>query len=218
MRISMENEKDPLPALECGTRLIVRGPESEEDRTAIVVQLKNGLIWISRFETPGEAGERVVIERPIDGDACYAAPARVEFVPPETYALRRVGEWQRRQRRADVRVSTKGLDLTVIRPDGDSQPDGEKVPVADISAGGVCVGSVAGLEAGDEVRCIFELPGEQRFDLRARVVRRGGTGQSGRVAFQFLDVDDEHHSALLRWVYREQARRHRDRKNRRGRP
>lgn len=212
----MENQNDPLPVLECGARLVVRGEEPEADRTAIVVQLKNGLIWISRCETPGEAGERVTIERRVDGDACYQAPARVEFVPPETYALRRIGEWRRRQRRADVRVSTHGLELTVVQRSGEIHPEQERVPVADLSAGGVSVRLERGLEIGDEVRCVFELPGEQRFDLRARVVRRAGTGRGGRVAFQFVDVDDEHHSALLRWVYREQARRHREQKARRG--
>jgi hypothetical protein len=214
----MTNEKKPTPLLECGARLVIRGDELESDLTAIVVQLKNGLIWISRCETPGEVGERVVIERRVDGDALYQAPARVEFVPPETYALRRTGEWTRQQRRADVRVSTHGLEFTVLRSSREGEPEKECLPVADLSAGGVAVRTAGCFEVGEEVRCVFELPGEQNFDLRARVVRRSesaGSGSRGRVAFQFLDVDHDHHAALLRWVYREQARRHREEKKRR---
>ncbi len=212
----MKKPEAPVPVLESGARLIVRGEEPGGDRTAIVVQLSHGLIWISRCETPGEVGERVVIERLIDGDASYEASARVEFLPPETYALRRIGEWRRRQRRADVRVSTYGLELTVIRPLAAGEPAQEHFPVADLSAGGLCIRGEAGFEPEEEVRCIFELPGERRFDLFARVVRCFGSGDRGRVAFQFFDVDHEHHSMLLQWVYREQARRHREEKARRG--
>jgi hypothetical protein len=211
----MKKLEEPIPALECGTRLTVRGEEPGHDRTAIVVQLSHGLIWISRCGTPGEAGERVVIERLVEGDASYEAAARVEFLPPETYALRRTGAWRRQQRRADVRISTYGLDLTVIRPLEAGEPAQESFSVADLSAGGLSIRGEDCFEAGEEVRCIFELPGERRFDLRARVVRCGGSGDRGRVAFQFCDVDNENHSSLLRWVYREQARRHREEKRRR---
>jgi hypothetical protein len=212
----MKRAEEPIPVLECGARLIVRGEEPGGDRTAIVVQLKHGLIWISRCETPGEAGERVMIERLIDGDASYQASARVEFLPPETYALRRIGEWHRQQRRADVRVSTYGLELTVIRPPAAGEPAQERFSVADLSAGGLSIRGVHCFEEGEEVRCIFELPGERRFDLFARLVRCGGSGDRGRAGFQFIDVDHEHHSLLLQWVYREQARRHRAEKKRRG--
>jgi hypothetical protein len=214
----MKKLEEPIPVLECGARLTVRGDEPGGDRTAIVVQLKHGLIWISRCETPGEAGDRVVIERLIDGDASYQASARVEFLPPETYALRRVGEWRRQQRRADVRVSTYGLELTIIRPLAAGESAQERFSVADLSAGGLSIRAVDCFEAGEEVRCVFELPGERRFDLRARAVRCRGSGDRGRVAFEFFDVDHEHHSSLLQWVYREQARRHREEKERRGEP
>jgi c-di-GMP-binding flagellar brake protein YcgR len=143
----------------------------------------------------------------------------VEFVPPETYALRRTGEWTRQQRRADVRVSTHGLDFTVLRSAREGDPEKECLPVADLSAGGASVRAAGYFEVGEEVRCVFDLPGEQSFDLRARVVRRSesaGSSGRGRVAFQFLGVDHDHHAALLRWVYREQARRHREEKRRQG--
>jgi len=134
------------------------------------------------FREAGEPGERVVIERLVDGDASYQASARVEFLPPETYALRRIGEWRRQQRRSDVRVSTYGLDLTVIRPLAADEPAEENFSVADLSAGGLSIRGVDCFEAGEEVRCIFELPGEHRFDLRARVVRCGGSIANRRAA------------------------------------
>jgi hypothetical protein len=207
MQHVMSESKESNPVLECGARLIVRRNGLDSDRTAIVVQLKHGLIWISQCERPGDVGERVMIGRRVDGDALYQAPARVEFVPPETYALRRTGEWRRHQRRADVRVSTHGLELTVIRQTPTGDPERERFPVTDLSAGGVSVRAEDSFDVGDEVYCVLELSGEQRYELRAEVVRCSKSGN--RVAFRFLDVDHEHHAALLQWVYREQVRRHR---------
>ena len=53
--------------------------------------------------------------------------------------------------------------------------------MADLSAGGLSIRGVEGFDVGEEVRCIFELPGQLRFDLFARVVRCGGSGDRGRV-------------------------------------
>jgi len=195
--------------LETGSRLSIR--RQDDDRIVVVVQVKDGLIWISGVAEPGGKGERVIIEHRIPGDARYLAPARVEFVPPETFALRRIGEWERNQRRSDVRISTHGVDLWVISRD--AEDDARRLPMLDVSAGGAAGRTAERFEEGDEVMCRFELPGENRFELGAKVVRLGRSGKGCErrlVAFAFRDPLDDQRTALLRWIYREQTRRYRE--------
>jgi hypothetical protein len=74
--------------------------------------------------------------------------------------------------------------------------------------------SSVGYEPDEEVVVHFELPGAQRFVLPARVVRKPDppSSRSGKrnVAVAFIGVDEPTRSQLLRWVYREQVRRHRE--------
>jgi hypothetical protein len=206
----MTSASPPFHALDTGTRLVVRRA-GEAPRQVLVVQVKDGLVWISARDRPGEADELVEIEHSIPGDAAYRAPARVVFVPPETWALRRVGDWERVQRREDVRIGAAGLELAVDRPGSERpKPDREQLLMIDVSAGGVSARSPIAFEVGDEVRCEFSLPGGEHFEMPARVVRvrpEGRTGVRTTVAFQFLDLTEAERSALLRWIYREQARR-----------
>jgi len=200
-----------------GSRLRLRSDAQRSRSEVIVVQVKDGLIWISGVDTPGGAGERVTMEHLVAGDARYFAPARVEFVPPETYALRRIGEWQRHQRRADVRISTHGIELQIrpLEAVWDTPSEEVRIPLLDVSAGGAAARVSSELELGDAVLCSFELPGEKRFDLPARVARVGRPGKHSRrrlIGFEFQRVDDEQRAALLRWIYREQTRRHREMK------
>jgi len=202
--------------LETGAQLSIR--RGDGDRRVVVVQVKDGLIWISGVSKPGREGERVIIEHLVPGDARYFAAARVEFVPPQTFALRRVGEWERNQRRSDVRISTYGVHLSVnSRDDYDEET---RIPMVDVSAGGAAGRSADYFEEGDEVLCSFELPGEARFELEAKVVRLGRSSKGSErrlVAFAFRDPLDNQRAALLRWIYREQTRRHREFRGK-GRP
>ena len=87
------------PELSTGSHIVIFGAD-DEPRSAIVVKVRDGLIWISGSATPGEPDERVSLLYSVPGDAQYWSTARVELVPPETLALRRTGPWSRQQRRA----------------------------------------------------------------------------------------------------------------------
>ena len=66
----------------------------------------------------------------------------------------------------------------------------------------------------EEVVVHLELPGSEGFVLPARVVRYPGqlVRQNGKsnVAVSFIGLDETTRSQLLRWVYREEVRRHRE--------
>ena len=61
--------------------------------------------------------------------------------------------------------------------------------------------------------CHFELPGSLCFVLPARICRSVGNDSAGSpkptVAVEFQGLDENNRSQLLRWVYREQVKRHR---------
>ena len=72
-------------------------------------------------------------------------------------------------------------------------------------------------EQDEEVVCHFELPGSLCFVLPARVVRPPGEVTGRRkpsVAVEFVGLDENNRSQLLRWVYREQVHRHRQEQRR----
>ena len=89
--------------------------------------------------------------------------------------------------------------------------------VIDLSAGGIRFSGESSYEADEEVICHFELPGSLCFVLPARIVRSPEaeadattTSDTDCVACEFVGLDEANRSQLLRWVYREQVRRHRD--------
>lgn len=207
------------PPLSTGSRLVVVG-EGRELRSAIVVRVKDGLIWISGSANPGHPGERVEIVHVVPDDAQYWSAARVELIPPETLALRRTGPWQRLQRRSQVRLSTHGVDLDVTRI-GEflDSCDALKFPMLDVSASGASGRTRADFGVGDSVRCDFRLPGGDRFEVTARVARivDDRSGSKLRViGFEFTGIGIDEQASLRRWIYREEARRYRDRKLREG--
>jgi len=211
------------PGLSTGSRLLLLG-EKTEPRVTIVVRVKDGLIWISGTENPGAPGERVTAVHIVSGDAQYWAPTRVELVPPETLALRRIGPWQRRQRRAHVRLTTHGIDVELLRLEaGDETSEArwrEGFALLDISAGGALVNAEAGMQAGECLRCRFHLPRAGNFDLLGRVVRVRPAPRSTRrhlLGIEFLEIGLEQQAALRRWIFAEEARRHREHKLRRER-
>jgi hypothetical protein len=197
--------------LDAGQELIVAAESSpHEFRCVRVARVRDGLIWVCGLEPQGE-GERVFMECRRHNDAVYRALAKVVFVPPESWALRRVGDWDRLQRRETVRVTPRGLDIELI-----SDEDGTGIasfPVVDLSCGGVRVrtAGVAALELtpGRRVRCAVDLPDLGAIELRAQVIRAAepeADEKSAAMGLRFIDVDPAVESLLARWVLREQAR------------
>lgn len=182
-------------------------------RTVTVARVKHGLIWVGGFEQHGDPGERIVMECRLPEDAVYRAQGKVEFVPPESWALRRVGEWERMQRREHLRVAIwRHVDIELTK-DADDTGIGS-FPLLDLSIGGARIatkGPAADeLERGALVRCRFTLRDAGEFELRAQVVRAdppAAPGKIGSAAIRFLDLDINTEAELARWVQHEQMRR-----------
>ncbi len=206
------------PGLSTGSRLVILS-EGDEARSTIVVRVKDGLIWISGGVSPGAPGDMVNLVHVVRGDAQYWSRARVELIPPETLALRRTSDWQRRQRRSHVRLSTHGVRMELQRVEEEEAAPPPEVthPMIDVSAGGTSVRTSAEFDVGESVRCSFRLPEVGQFELDARVVRMGRSqrGVTPRtVGFEFNSISAGEQAALRRWIYAEEARRHRENRER----
>jgi len=201
------------PGLSTGSRLVILG-DTDEARSTIVVRVKDGLIWISGAVCPGAPGDTVNLVHVVQGDAQYWSRARVELIPPETLALRRTSDWQRRQRRSHVRLSTHGVRMELKRVEEEVAPPPEVThPMIDVSAGGTSVRTTAEFDVGESVRCSFRLPEVGHFELDARVVRMGKSHKDETprtVGFEFMAISAGEQAALRRWIYAEEARRHRE--------
>jgi hypothetical protein len=221
--------------LEAGNAVIIHpdGPAGGFPRVIPVDQVADGLHWFLGCCDPHPRGETVMVESAVHDDARYATWARIEASSPATFALRIDPIWHRVEQRAFVRISAHGLQARVIRSKPETLPlvgdEAENSPLAedaapdgargavyellDISAGGIRFKSSDDFETDEEVVCHFELPGSVCFVLPARVVRGSsqpprGTRRRG-VGIEFVGLSEQQRSELLRWVYREQVRRHR---------
>jgi c-di-GMP-binding flagellar brake protein YcgR len=179
----------------------------------------NGQHWFRGSIEPVQRGETLIVELAVANDARYATRGVVAATSPETFALRIEPLWERMQQRAFVRISTHGLEVRVVRPTRPAAhevtaPGDDLYDLVDVSAGGIRFAAEGGFEFDEEVVCHFELPGSLCFVLPARVVRTPETHAelTGKesVAVEFAGLDETHRSQLLRWVYREQVRRHRE--------
>ena len=204
--------------VEAGHLLILHpnGPAGGYPMVVPVDHVADGLHWFLGSCAPLERGESLIVESPIQNDARYSTSATVAASSPETFALRIAAEWQRLQQRAFVRISAHGLQVRVVRSRaGAAEQGGEVVhELLDLSAGGIRFRSSTDYAADDEVIVHLELPGAECFVLPARVVRNPNptapvAGRSN-VAVAFMGLDEATRSQLLRWVYREQVRRHRE--------
>jgi c-di-GMP-binding flagellar brake protein YcgR len=215
-----ESERRRL-IVEAGHLLILHpnGPAGGYPMVVPVDHVADGLHWFLGSCAPLERGEAVVVESPIQNDARYSTNATIVASTPETFALRIASEWQRLQQRAFVRISAHGLQVRVVRQraraGAGEDSDGEVVhELLDLSAGGIRFRSSTDYAADEEVVVHLELPGAECFVLPARVVRNPNQAApvAGRsnVAVAFMGLDEATRSQLLRWVYREQVRRHRD--------
>jgi hypothetical protein len=175
----------------------------------------------------------MIVESPIHDDARYVTRATVEACSPQTFALQLDPVWERVQQRAFVRIYAHGLQVRVVRfpplgselavaadpsdphPPEESQQARDSIyDLVDISAGGIRFRSEDDFEEHEEIVCHFELPGSLCFVLPAKIRRSVGAQASGKhkpmVAVEFLRLDENNRSQLLRWVYREQVKRHRE--------
>ncbi len=227
-----ESERRRL-IVEAGHLLILHpsGPAGGYPMVVPVDHVADGLHWFLGSCAPLERGEALVVESPIQNDARYSTSATVAASTPETFALRLSSEWERLQQRAFVRISAHGLQVRVVRERGragagDAAGDaaagaGEVVhELLNLSAGGIRFSSATDYAADEEVVVHLELPGSECFVLPARVVRNPNqvvkSGGRSNVAVAFMGLDEGTRSQLLRWVYREQVRRHRELSRQRG--
>jgi hypothetical protein len=197
------------------------GPAGGFPMAVRVDRIADGLHWFFGCCEPIGPGESMIVESPIRDDARYVTRATVAASSPETFALRLEPIWERVQQRAFVRVFAHGLQVRVLRPASDSVDvtDCAASPVAvhdlvDISAGGIRFASSNDYEPDEEVVCHFELPGSLCFVLPARIVIASEDRPTGLakpfVAGEFVNLDGNNRSQLLRWIYREQVKRYRD--------
>jgi len=209
-----------LPALEPGATIAVHPDQiARGDPLALVLEECDAdLLWLRGKGTSLCPGDLVLLERAVPSDARYLVPAEVEVVSPERLALRPAGTWQRLQQRSHVRIGVEGLPLRVVRSEPDPE-DGEPGPsrelatsMVDLSAGGVRFYGDRSFQPGELLVCHFELPEAQPFVLPAEVVNRAPdqSARKGRcwVGARFTGLDAQHESALIRWVFYEQVRRH----------
>lgn len=223
-----ESERRRL-IVEAGHLLILHpnGPASGYPMVVPVDHVAEGLHWFLGSCAPLERGEALVVESPIQNDARYSTAATVAASTPETFALRLSSAWERLQQRAFVRISAHGLQVRVVRERGrfgageGADGGGEVVhELLDLSAGGIRFRSATDYAADEEVVVHLELPGSECFVLPARVVRNPNqvvkSGGRSNVAVAFMGLDEGTRSQLLRWVYREQVRRHRELSRQRG--
>jgi c-di-GMP-binding flagellar brake protein YcgR len=186
-----------------------------------VDQLSKGYHWFLGSVDPISRGETVIVEFPVPNDARYATRATVAAASAETFALELDPDWERVQQRAFIRISAYGLQVRVVRlsmpqqSDADHHRIGDDVhELIDISAGGIRFSGETDYEPDEDVICHFELPGSLCFVLPARIVRSPDQPstifEKPSVSVEFIGLDEMNRSQLLRWVYREQVRRHRE--------
>ena len=206
--------------LEAGQVVILHpdGPAGGFPMVVAVDQVAKGEHWFLGSIDPIGRGETLIVELPVPNDARYATRAEVVACSPSTFALKLQPEWERVQQRAFVRISAHGLLVRVVRlsgPHDDANAPGDDVhELIDVSAGGIRFAAEGGFEHDEEVICHFELPGSLCFVLPARIVRSpdapSTVDDKPSVAVEFAGLDENNRSQLLRWVYREQVRRHRE--------
>ncbi|MEZ4331914.1 MAG: PilZ domain-containing protein [Myxococcota bacterium] len=224
--------------VEAGHLLILHpdGPAGGYPLVVPVDHVADGIHWFLGSCAPLVRGDQLIVESPVQHDARYSTSATVVACSPQTFGLRISPLWERLQQRAFVRISAHGLQVRVERPTlrasapndaggsarsaADGAPSSQAVAcesvheLLDLSAGGIRFHSSVEYEPDEEVIVHFELPGSECFVLPARVVRTPDgpktRAMKNSVAVAFSGIDEATRSQLLRWVYREQVRRHRD--------
>ena len=230
---------DRTHPLRPGSELFLRPKGSERSGliAVLVESCEDELVWCKGSCSPLRAGDVALLEKPMAGDARYVTTAEVEVALPSRFALRIAEAWQRSQEREFVRINTFNLEVEIERPAprttaprkigrgrsarrraGEPSAGPVRLELLDLSAGGLRFSSKDPFELEEQIRCRFELAAAGAFDLLARVVRVEWKtpGYVGRrwYAVEFCEIDHAQRSALLRWTFQEQLRRHRASKGR----
>ncbi|MFK7898075.1 MAG: flagellar brake protein [Myxococcota bacterium] len=221
MDAAAESEKQTRRMIvEAGALVVLHpdGPAGGYPMVVAVDRVEDGLHWFLGSCAPIQRGETLMVESPVPDDARYATSAKVMASSEATFALKIQPAWHRVQQREFVRISAQGLQVRVERsesgfpPVGGGETNGAIYDLLDVSAGGIRFQADGDWEPGDEMICHFELPGSLCFVLAARVARlpRPPDFRPNKptVAVEFFGIDETTRSQLLRWVYREQVRRH----------
>ncbi len=226
--------------LEEGSLVVLHpdGPAGGFPMVATVDRVSKGWHWFLGSCDPIKRGETVVVESGAREAARHVTRAKVVASSPGTFALALDPLWEQVQQRAFVRIFAHGLQVRVLRPtdrfaerlaareagldpvgseaesESDDEPEQDSLhDLIDISAVGIRFRSARDYEPDEQVICHFELPGSDCFVLPARVVRPAGNPlgpHKESVAVEFIGLDENNRSQLLRWIYREQVRRHRE--------
>ena len=199
------SSKQLLPA---GCTLRLRDVEGRPIGEVNVVGVHDGMVWIAGAPPALRKGERVQMERRLAGDAMYVAPAAFERPADEGAALRRTGEWEREQRRTEVRLPIYGVVAAIRSADG-SEPKSFEVELVDLSAGGVAVKGRLPYVVGDELNCRFPLDDGLDIDMDAKVVRIVGkrVDRSRVFGLEFVEAGPEASRRIREWIFREGVRR-----------
>ncbi len=203
--MATRSTKQLLPT---GCRLRIRDADGRPIGEVTVVGVHDGLVWIAGSPATLRKGDRVWMERRLAGDALYVAPASFERPADEGAALRRTGEWEREQRRTEVRLPIYGVVAAVRSSDG-KEPESFEVELVDLSAGGAGVKGRLPFVVGDEVNCRFPLDEGLDIDMDAKVVRAVGRrpDRSRLFGLEFFEAGPEASRRIREWIFREGVRR-----------
>ena len=194
--------------LPTGCKLRIRDADGRPIGEVTVVGVQDGLVWIAGSPAALRKGDRVWMERRLAGDAMYVAPASFERPANEGTALRRTGEWEREQRRTEVRLPIYGV-VAAVRSFDHQVPKSFEVELVDLSAGGVGVKGRLPFVVGDEVNCRFPLDDGLDIDMDATIVRVVGSKpeRSRLFGLAFVEAGPEASRRIREWIFREGVRR-----------
>lgn len=190
---------------------------------ACVERVDDELLWLTGAAASFKPGEVVLLDVSVSSDARYRAAFEVEVA---SAALCAQGElvWQRVQQRALVRIDLPKLPVHIhrcespgaagddaenasTRPDRPARTSAAPHSMVDLSAGGMRIVANSDFAVGEEVICDFELPDQPAYSMPSRVVRVDSLRKL--VSLKFTNPQEALFSRILRWVFREQVRQHR---------
>lgn len=168
-------------------------------------------------------GEWLVLRRPVADDALYEQPVLITAAPPATatVVVAADGEPQRRQQRDHVRVPVSRLDMALDPldpPDVPADPAAVSARLVDLSAGGARVAHPGpALPAGSlwRARTVLDGPDGTPVPLdQSAEVRWSAAGgdddadghDDAVTGLRFLGVSARDERGVTRWVFREQSK------------
>lgn len=222
MRPKKNPSSETRPPLRSGSNLLLHPdlPGGNESIAVSIERIEDGTIWLKGEIPTVEDGDHVTLEYRVVEKGRYLTNASVDVQSSDDISIKCAGEWRWVQDRDFVRISTHGIDVTLpasveegeVAKHRSSSGEGSHCEMLDMSAGGFRFETGNKFEVDREFICHFELPGQSCYVLPARVVRVQRNPHHKKlfwVGVEFRGIDEEHRSELIRWINREQIRRHR---------